>query len=243
MYFFKRMPFGLRNAPATFQRLIDKFRSGIGDILLLAYLDDIIVCSATFENHIKDLDSVFQRLERFKLRVNIRKCRFCCQDVKYLGHILSAEGISVDPEQTVAIRERKEPKNVKQLLSFLQTCSWFIENFAEISKPLSSLTKKNAEWRWDSAQQAAFGKLNELLVTAPILSQVDENLPFILKTDASGFAIGAVLLQGREKMSTPLNTQVVCLAPLNAIIQRPSERHLLLCGQSTNSEGISKDLQ
>lgn len=186
MYFFKRMPFGLRNAPATFQRLIDKFRSGIGDILLLAYLDDIIVCSATFENHIKDLDSVFQRLERFKLRVNIRKCRFCCQDVKYLGHILSAEGISVDPEKTVAIRERKEPKNVKQLLSFLQTCSWyrrFIENFAEISKPLSSLTKKNAEWRWDSAQQAAFGKLNELLVTAPILSQVDENLPFILKTD------------------------------------------------------------
>ena len=95
---FKRMPFGLRNAPATFQRLIDRFKSTIPNVQILAYLDDIIVCSSSFKNHLQDLDLVFDRLQRFKLHVNSAKCRFCCKNVKFLGHILTENGISIDSE-------------------------------------------------------------------------------------------------------------------------------------------------
>lgn len=95
------------------------------DILVLAYLDDLIICSETLQDHFRDLDTGFAKLEKFKLRVNNSKCRFCYTEVKYLGHILTPNGITVDPSKTLAISEKKEPKNVKELISFIQTCSWY----------------------------------------------------------------------------------------------------------------------
>ncbi|GFS56600.1 retrovirus-related Pol polyprotein from transposon 17.6 [Trichonephila clavipes] len=143
-YRFKRMPFGLlrKNAPATFQRLMDIFRRGLP---VLAYLDDIIIMSPTFELHIADLEAVFKRLMDFKLRANREKCQFSCSRVKYRGLWITPQGIEVDHEKTSAILGIPPPKNVKQLQSFLQTCSWyrkFIANFSEIARPLSNLTKK-----------------------------------------------------------------------------------------------------
>lgn len=202
IFAFNRMPFGLKNAPATFQRIIDKFRSSLPSILILAYLDDIIICSQNFASHIKDLDMVFKKLKFIGFHLNKDKCFFAKPEVKYLGHILTQGGIKIDPEKSSAILNRPIPKNVKQLMSFLQTCSWFrrfIPDFAKISKPLSNLTKKLAVWKWSEEENKSFEKLKRLLSSPPILQQVKENQPFFLRTDASNYAIGAVLLQGEKE--------------------------------------------
>ena len=206
-YHFKRMPFGLRNAPATFQRLMDCFKNGLPNTTLLVYLDDLIVTSGTFEQHLKDLERVFLRLRKLNLRANREKCKFGCSEVKYLGHILTKKGIQMDPSKVATILELPHPNNLKNLLSFVQTCSWyrrFIPNFAQISQPLTLLSKKNVKWNWGSEQSDAFNVLKQLLTSAPILKQADENKPFILKTDASGYAIGAVLVQGEGADEHPI---------------------------------------
>ncbi|XP_036322142.1 uncharacterized protein LOC118736151 [Rhagoletis pomonella] len=215
-YRFKRMPFGLRNAPETFQRLIDRFKTALPNIQILAYLDDNIICSHSFLNHLKDLHIVFEKLEKFKLGVNNAKCRFCCASVKYLGHVLTAEGIKVDPEKTMTIAERRAPRNIKELVSFIQTCSWyrrFIDQYAKIAKPVTDLTKKNAVWQWREPQIEAFNKLKEMLVNPPILKQAEDNVSFMIKTDASAYALGAVLLQGERDQEHPIEYASRLLTP------------------------------
>lgn len=204
---FKRMPFGLKTAPATFQRLIDKFRTGLPDITILAYLDDIIILSPSFQKHIEDLNKVFARLRQFKLTANREKCSFLCANVKYLGHRLTREGIAADPDKVTAIADLPPPRNVKHLLSFIQTASWFrrfIPEFAGTAKPLTELTKKNAVWRWGQTQQNSFDTLKRLLTSAPILRQADPTQPYVLRTDASSYAIGACLLQGEGPNERPV---------------------------------------
>lgn len=206
-YRFIRMPFGLRNAPATFQRLMNKFKAGLLNVFILVYLDDIIIISPSFSEHINDLKAVFERLIYFKLRLNRQKCFFSCDSVRYLGHIISSSGIQPDPDKVCAIKQMKPPSNVKQLLSFFQTCSWFrrfIPDFARVTKPLSTLLKKSSKWAWGPDQDEAFQSLKELLSTSPILRQADPHLPYILRTDASGYALGACLLQGEGPDERPV---------------------------------------
>lgn len=215
-YQFKRMPFGLVNAPATFQRMIDRFKTSLPHIAVLAYLDDIIIRSNTFDQHMQDLKDVFKTLGKHHLRVNEAKCKFCCSEIKYLGHIITQEGIVTDPEKMEAIRKREPPRNVKQLLSFIQTCSWyrrFIENFAKTMQPLTKLTRKDEVWHWGEKQHEAFETMKKRLSTAPVLKQVNIDLPFILKTDASGYAIGAVLLQGEGADEHPVEYASRLLTP------------------------------
>ncbi|GBN20563.1 Retrovirus-related Pol polyprotein from transposon 17.6 [Araneus ventricosus] len=198
-YKYLRMPFGLRNAPTTFQRLIDKFRAGLKNVFALSYLDDIIILSETFDQHITDLQIVFERLSLFKLHANREKCHFACDRVKYLGHWITANGIEVDQEKVSAIQKIPVPTNVKEAQSFLQTCSWFrryVPNFANIARPLSNLTKKNVQWFWGHEQQDAFETLRKSLITPPVLKQPDGSKPFRIRTDASSYALGAVLTQG-----------------------------------------------
>lgn len=206
-YRFKRMAFGLKNAPATFQRLIDRFRAGLKDVTILAYLDDLIVLSDSFEKHMNDLKEVFQRLHTFHLRINRKKSVFACPSVKYLGHLITPAGIQADPEKVAAIEKLDVPLNVKHLQSFLQTCSWyrrFVPNFSSVAKPLTDLTKKGTMWTWAREQQTAFEELKTRLTTAPILRQVDTSKPFVLRTDASAYAIGAALLQGEYPEEKPV---------------------------------------
>ncbi|GBN87953.1 Retrovirus-related Pol polyprotein from transposon 17.6 [Araneus ventricosus] len=195
MFRYKRMPFGLKNAPVTFQRLMDQFRNRLPTVNILVYLDDIVVLSETFEQHIQDLKMVFNRLRKFKLCVNREKCKFACARVKYLGLWITPKGIEVDQDKVAAIQKIPCPRNVKQLQSF----SWyrkFIPNFSDIARPLCNLTKKNIVWKWSEQEQQAFQTLKQRMVTPPVLRQVDPTKPFIIRTDASGYALGAVLLQG-----------------------------------------------
>lgn len=206
-YKFNRMPFGLRNAPATFSRLIDKFRSGLHDVFALSYLDDIIILSDTFQKHLSDLEQVLQRLLLFNLNANREKCHFCCERVKYLGHYITKDGIAVDPQKTAAIANMPSPKTVKQVQSFVQTCSWYrryIPNFAQVAKPLTDLTKKKAVWKWEADQENAFQVLKARLISPPILKQADGTKPFVIRTDASDVALGAVLVQGEKEEEHPI---------------------------------------
>ncbi|GBM20387.1 Retrovirus-related Pol polyprotein from transposon 17.6 [Araneus ventricosus] len=194
-----RMPFGLRNAPATFQRLIDKFRAGLKNVFALSYLDYIIILSETFDQHINDLQIVFERLSLFKLHAKREKCHFACDRVKYLCYWITANGIEVDQEKVAAIQKIPVPTNVKEVQSFLQTCSWFrryVPNFANIARPLSNLTKKNVQWIWCPEQQEAFKNSSKSLITPPVLKQADGSKPFRSRTDASSYALGAALTQG-----------------------------------------------
>lgn len=157
-YRFKRMPFGLKNAPATFQRLIDRLRScsALQNVTILAYLDDLLVITdGGFQKHLQDLEAVFKRLAEFHLHVNREKCAFARESVKYLGHVITQQGVSTDPEKVSAVLEMKEPGNLKHLRTFLQTCSWFrkfIPNFSKVAEPLTRLTRKNQVWVWGPEQ-------------------------------------------------------------------------------------------
>ncbi|XP_062528800.1 retrovirus-related Pol polyprotein from transposon 17.6 [Bombyx mori] len=215
---FTRMPFGLKNAPSTFQRLIDRFRSGssLQGIVLLAYLDDLLIISEDFESHLEDLRKVFERLRLFGLRANRAKCFFARPEINYLGHVITPEGIKPDPSKVDAVLQMASPRNLKHLKSFLQTCSWFrkfIPNFSQVAQPLTKLTRKNESWRWDSQQQEAFQCLKDRLTSAPILVQADYTKPFVLRTDASNYALGAVLLQGEGIDEKPIEYASRLLIP------------------------------
>ncbi|XP_045474012.1 uncharacterized protein LOC123680256 [Harmonia axyridis] len=146
-YRFKRMPFGLKNASASFQRMIDPVRRSRPNLLVLAYLDDLVLLSVSTEQHITDMKELFQTLAKYNLRLNRDKCQLGCREVKLLGHIISPQGIKANPDKVAAIRERPRPTNLKQLQSFLQACSWFrkfIAEFSPIARPLTNLTKKKS---------------------------------------------------------------------------------------------------
>ncbi|GFX78439.1 retrovirus-related Pol polyprotein from transposon 17.6 [Trichonephila clavipes] len=215
-YRFLRMPYGLRNAPATFQRLMNRFCNGLEDILALPYLDDTIVLSDPFEKHMFDLKTIFERLLHFKFKANREKCHFASSRVKYLGFWITQKGIEVDPEKVASILDIPPPKNVKELQYFLQTRSWFrryIQDFAKISRPLSYLTKKKVKWQWGFDQQNAFQTLKNSLTTPPVLKQADGTKPYIIRTDASNYALGAVLLQGEGSDEHPIEYASRLLTP------------------------------
>lgn len=206
LYQWRVMPFGLHSAPATFQRALDSVIGPDMEPYAFAYLDDIIVIGKTLEEHLTNLKEVFRRLIKANLRINPEKCEFFKRETKYLGHVVSGDGIQTDPEKVAAISEMKAPQNIKEVRRFLGVASWyrrFVENFAEISNPLTQLLKKGKHWKWGEAQQKAFELLKEKLTTAPVLVCPDFNKTFTLQTDASDYGIGVVLTQefdGSEKV-------------------------------------------
>lgn len=195
---FRVMPFGLHSAPATFQRLLDSIIGPELEPNAFAYLDDIIIISRTFQEHLSHLTEVFRRLREARLRLNNDKCHFCVDQLKYLGHIVNHNGIRTDPEKTKAIDQWPTPTTVKQVRQFLGMASWyrrFINNFATVAAPLTALTRKNARWTWGEAEQKALLELKERLTSAPVLACPDFNRPFTLQTDASTTGLGTVLTQ------------------------------------------------
>lgn len=199
LFQFRVMPFGLHAAPATFQRLLD---SVIGPDLephAFAYLDDIVVASATMDEHIRHLQEVFKRLRQANLRINPEKCQFGLRSIKYLGHVVTGDGIQTDPDKVAAITQMPPPTNVRELRRFLGAASWyrrFIGQFSTIIAPLTMLLRKKQPWKWGPEQEEAYGKLRDALTTAPALACPDFSRPFILQTDASDVGIGAALIQG-----------------------------------------------
>ncbi|XP_043263107.1 uncharacterized protein LOC122403574 [Colletes gigas] len=206
-YRFKRMPFGLKNAPATFQRMMDRLRAPLGERMIIAYLDDLLILSSSFNNHLADLKATFSRIRFFGLRMNREKCYMCCPEIKYLGHIITPSGIEADPEKISAILERQAPTNVKGVLSFVQTCSWyrrFIPGFAQTAEPLTRLTRKKTSWHWGEKQKKSFQDLKRMLTEAPVLKPANPKMPYTIRTDASGYALGAALVQGEKEEEHPV---------------------------------------
>ncbi|MBS1650721.1 MAG: DDE-type integrase/transposase/recombinase, partial [Bacteroidetes bacterium] len=198
LYEFLVMPFGLCNAPSTFQRMMDKiilpeFRS-----FIQTYIDDIILFSKTFHDHIKHLKILHNILRANKLTVKLSKCHFSQTSVKFLGHVISEGEIKPNPEKIEAIKQWKQPNDVSAVRSFLGAVGWyrkFIPRFSEIAIPLINLTKKNTKYIFDNECIKSFNILRDALTKTPVLKQADPTKNYILQTDASNLALGAVLLQ------------------------------------------------
>ncbi|KAK3556101.1 hypothetical protein QTP70_005240 [Hemibagrus guttatus] len=217
-YQFQRMPQGITGAPATFQRLMEKVVSDMHLLQVIVYLNDLIVFGRTLEEHEERLMKVLDRLEEWGLKVSIDKCQFCQPQVKYVGHIVSAMGVALDPEKVAAVNQWKEPTDLKSLRSFLGFCGFywrFIKSYSTIVRPLTELTKgyspakrqskmagkqyyKEAApfgERWDEACGEAFRKIIHCLTHSPVLAFADPALPYVLHIDASLSGLGAVLNQ------------------------------------------------
>ena len=200
LFRFRVMPFGLTNAPATFQRLMDLVLGGLKWSCALVYIDDIIIYSSSFEDHLTHLELVLRQIQHSGLTLKINKCHFCRTHLKYLGHIVSKDGIQPDPDKLRAVREYPVPTKLKAVRTFLGLTSYyrrFIQNFATLAEPLIELTRKPSvkSFEWTFACQKSFESLRQRLIEAPIIAYPHFDQPFTLQLDASDVGISAILVQ------------------------------------------------
>ena len=221
------MPFGLTNAPATFQRLMECVLAGLSGEQCLIHLDDIIVFSSSFEDHLVCLTSVLQCVREAGLKLKPIKCHFAMEQVTYLGHVISANVIHPDSSKTAAVAEYPTPKDAKQLKQFLGLPNYychFVKQYATIAEPLHKvLREKLKRFSWDERCSEAFKTLKTHLVKPPILALPNFNEPFILYTDASDVAVGGVLDQiqdGTERVVTYWSCQLKPAERIYSIIKR-----------------------
>lgn len=229
---FERMPQGITGAKTTFQRLMEKTVGDMNFLQVLVYLDDLIMFGRSLEEHEERLLKVLGRLEEAGLKVSLDKCQFCQPKVKYLGHIVSAGGVSPDPAKIEAITTWPQPIDLKTLMSFLGVCGcywWFIANYAAIVWPLMELTKgflptqekgkkitkrfplkttlQSSETfgeRWDQACTDAFHQIIHRLTQAPVFAFANPDKPYILHVGASLRGLGVVLYQEHEEGVKPV---------------------------------------
>ena len=192
------MPFGLCNAPASFQRLMNKvFADNIGTFVAV-YLDDILIFSRDIEEHWQHLRWALQRLREVKLYGRLHKCKFLKDQVEYLGFEVSPSGIKASPGKIKAVIEWPRPKSVHDVRCFLGLASYyrrFVRGFSEMARPLTELTRAGAEWKWSTSQHEAFNRLKLALTTAPVLKLPYFERQFVVTIDASDAAVGAILEQ------------------------------------------------
>ena len=210
LFEFNQVPFGLCNAPATFSRLMDRVLAGLHWETCLFYLDDIIVFSSTWEEHLARLREVFERLRHAKLKLGAAKCTFAAKEVSYLGHRVTEEGLLPDPSLLAAIRDIPPPKTATEVRSFLGLAGYYrryVKGFATIAAPLHALTRKDAVFHWSEDCQTAFDQLKTRLTTSPITAFPDFSQEFRLYTDASTAGLGAILAQVRDDKE-----RIICCA-------------------------------
>jgi transposase InsO family protein len=235
---FTRMPFGLSNAPASWQRLMDLVFQGLHWKSVLTFLDDVCIFSATFEDHVRDVAEVLSRIQAHGIRLRADKCSFFKRELHYLGHVVSARGVALDHVKTQPLEPmlREPPSSVKQIRTFLGLASYFrsyIKGYATLVEPLTRLTKKDADIRsWGQSQVLAVEQVKTILSSAPILAFPDFTRPFHVCTDASNVGIGAVLSQFDGKLE-----RVICYAS-RALTERekkfdPFEKEALGCVWAT----------
>ena len=198
VYEWKRMPFGLMNAPITFQTLMTNVLRDINWRFVLCYIDDILIFSPTFELHLQHIEEVLDRLQEANLKLHPSKCHFAVKQLKFLGHVISRRGVEVDPDKTEALKNFPAPRNQKEVRRFIGMANYyrkFIKDFASKATPLNSLLKKGIKFEWSPKCQEAFESLKHCLLTAPVLSYPDPNKSFTLTCDASDNAISYILGQ------------------------------------------------
>ncbi|CAF4673584.1 unnamed protein product, partial [Rotaria socialis] len=187
LFEFNVMPFGLTNAPATFQRLMDIVLAGLKWQCCLVYIDDVVIFSPTFEQHIIDLEKVFQALQSANLTLKASKCQFCRREMRYLGHIITQNGIKPDPDLIKSVTNFPQPKKIKDVQSFL------------VQQQLRNSQKGNHHLNWSRGCTDAFEILKKRLTNAPIMNTPNFEQPFILELDACEYGVGAVLTQEYEE--------------------------------------------
>ena len=207
---YNRMPFGLSNSPATYQRLMEECLGDYNMTICVIYLDDLIVFADTFEEHLERLDMILARLKQCNLKLSPEKCIFIQEKVNFLGHVVSSQGIETDPAKIEKIKNWPTPCNSDELRSFLAFAGYyrrFIRDFSKITRPLTDLLpptpkkkgqKLKEEFVWTEKEENIFTNLKTILSTPPILAYPDFNLPFELHIDASAKGLGAVLYQEQQ---------------------------------------------
>ena len=199
LYEFLVLPFGLTNAPATFQRLMNEiFHDFIREGFVVVYLDDVLIFSKNEGEHYTHLERVFHRLRERELFAKLAKCEFLCSELRYLGHIIGKEGLKVDPHKMEVVKDWPTPVNVTDIRRFLGLANYFrkfVQDFSAIAAPLTKLSSSKRAWEWGKEQEDSFEALKTALIQAPILSLPDLRKPFQVTCDASDFGVGAVLMQ------------------------------------------------
>ena len=208
VYQFTRLPFGLMNAPITFQALMTKVLRNLNWNIALVYIDDVLIFSKNFDQHLEHLELVFSNLRAANLTLQPSKCRFAAAEIEYLGFLISGSGIRTNPLKTSAIDTFPQPKTAKKVKSFLGMTSYyrkFVKDYAHIASPLTALLKKDVKFKWTPQCEKAFQTLKDALTSAPILAFPQFDRPFILATDASEHAMGYVLSQlGDDEKEHPI---------------------------------------
>lgn len=202
LFQFNVMPFGLRNAPATFQRLMETVLGKLRGEHCFVYIDDIIIYSSDLTQHLQDLQTVFHKLQEAGLTINLKKSKFCLQEISFLGHVVNTQGIMADPSKVEAIRSYPVPTNLKEVQRFLGLAGWyhrFVPNFSQIAEPINALKKKGKTFHWSDKCQQAFEQFKACLSSPPILSHPNLQHPFTVYTDASDTGLRAVLTQRKEQ--------------------------------------------
>jgi hypothetical protein len=204
------MPFGLANAPSTFQAYINRALSDLLDVCCVVYLDDIVIFSQTPEEHVRNVRAVLEKLRQYRLYANVSKCAFNVDTITYLGFVITPKGIEMESDRIKTIQEWPEPTCPKDVMSFLGFANFyrrFIEGYSRIAAPLTNITKglelkkgcrKHLEknnFLFPEEAKVAFQKLKDAFCAAPTLRHFDLNLPIRLETDASGAAIGCIISQ------------------------------------------------
>lgn len=198
LYEFNVMAFGLATAPSVFQNLMNEVLGEVRDKYAIAYLDDVIVYSKTAEEHLAHLKDILNRLRKAGLKLKSSKCDFFKREIHYLGHVINKDGIRPEEEKVKAIKELPPPRTVRDVRSFIGMASFYrryVPNFAELARPLTALTKKNAKFCFGTEAREAFIALKSKLIEAPVLAYPNIEKPYKLYTDASDKAVGAMLTQ------------------------------------------------
>ena len=201
-YEYTVMPFGLTNAPATMQCLVNDTLREYLDRFCVAYLDDILIFSDNEQDHEKHVTIVLEALRSANLRIKPEKCRFHVHEVEYLGFIITQGGLRMDPAKISAVKDWKTPGSVKEVLSFLGLANFyrrFIKGYSSIAAPLTNLTRNDTPWVWAQREQEAFDKLKEQFDEGKVLVPFDASKEITVETDASDYAIGAVINQQDEQ--------------------------------------------
>ena len=202
LYEFTVMPFGLCNAPATFQRLMEGVLAGLAREKCLIYLDNVLVIGETFADHLSNLREVLNRLSSAGLRLKPVKCHILQREVLFLGFLVSAKGISANPDKVRAVSEFPTPSDLRALRAFLGLTSYYRTCYSAIAQPLYCLTRKEVPFQWTDECSRVFQRLRVALTEAPVLAYPRFGHPFLLETNASGAGLGAVLSQKQEDGTT-----------------------------------------
>ena len=201
LFQFRVMPFGLCNAPATFERLMSQVLRGLQWDRCLVYIDDILIFGETFDSALENLESVLDRISQYGLQLKSTKCALFQTRLPFLGHIVGREGLICNLEKILAVQNWEVPGNVKEVREFLGFAGYyrrFVPQFSTIAAPLTELTKQSVVFTWTNRQQLAFDALRELLTSAPVLAFPRGDLEYVVDCDASDYGVGGVLSQVQE---------------------------------------------